>query len=205
MSYYRAPNKTPEVITHLLIINALVFGIQIMFPQMDKLLTGYYFLSPNFKPWQILTHLFAHADISHLFFNMFSLWMFGKILAHLWGTQRFLFFYLSCGLFAFITHELYLYSQYGMNTANAPFLGASGAVYGILVAFATLFPNTQLMLLFPPIPLKAKYLIGGFILMDLFSGISGRSTGIAHFAHLGGALAGFLIIRLWQKNRNKFY
>lgn len=195
----------PEPVLHLLILNVIVFAVQNLFPQYNHFIVGHYIFSPEFKPWQIISHMFAHADTTHLFFNMFNLWMFGRILANIWEPKRFFFFYFTCGLVAFICHQTYLFIQLGPNPIDSVMLGASGAVYGILVGFATLFPNTQLMLLIPPIPLKAKYLIGAFILFDLFFGLTGRATGIAHFAHLGGALAGFLLVKYWQKNSKTFY
>ena len=202
---YRPPSAFPEPVAHLLILNVIVFAVQNLLPQYNNILVGHYFFSPEFQPWQIISHMFAHADMTHLFFNMFNLWMFGRILANMWEPKRFFFFYFTCGLVAFICHQVYLYVQLGPNPVDSVMLGASGAVYGILVAFATLFPNSKLMLLFPPIPIKAKYLIFGFLAMDFFFGFTGRATGVAHFAHIGGAVAGFLLVRYWQKNSNSFY
>lgn len=202
---YRNSEQFPDAIKHLLILNVIVFAIQNLLPQYNNAIVGHYLFSPEFKPWQIITHMFAHADMTHIFFNMFNLWMFGRILANMWGTQRFLFFYFTCGLVAFVAHQGYLFYQLGPNPIDSVMLGASGAVYGVLVAFATLFPNTRLMLLFPPIPIKAKYLIFGFLALDLVFGFTGRSTGVAHFAHVGGAVAGFLLVKYWQKNNKSFY
>jgi membrane associated rhomboid family serine protease len=147
--------------------------------------------------------MFTHGGFSHILFNMFSLWMFGKILENLWGGKRFLLFYLISGIGAAIAH---LAVQYLMG-GNGPAVGASGAVMGILVAFGYLFPNTELFILFIPFPVKAKWVVIGYIAIDLFSGVA-RFSGdnIAHFAHLGGALTGFILVLIWNKNdRHRFY
>lgn len=205
---YRPPGQFPEPIAHLLILNVLMFVFQNLFPQYQNIIIGHYFFAPDFRPWQIITHMFMHdtRNMFHLFFNMFNLWMFGRILAGIWDTKRFFFFYFTCGLVAFLAHQIYLYTQLGPNQIDSTMLGASGAVYGVLIGFATLFPNTPLYLFFIPIPIKAKYLIGGLILYyDIYEGIIKGSTGVAHFAHLGGALAGFLLIKYWQNNSKSFY
>lgn len=204
-SFTYKPGSNTEVVTHLIIVNVLFFLVHNLFPIESRMLYGYSFLIEECKLWQVFSHMFMHANFSHIFFNMFSLYMFGRVLASLWGWQRFLFFYFTCGLVAFFAHQAFLYYEVSQHIPIAPFLGASGAVYGVLVGFAVLFPNTELMLLFPPIPMKAKYLIGGFVVLDLVLGISSQSTGVAHFAHIGGALAGFLLISYWKKNRKDFY
>jgi len=211
----KPPAQMPPVILHLLLVNVLVY-FAMRTPQVQQyyeILAGHYVFDPMFRPWQIITHMFMHSIDSpfHLFSNMFGLWMFGRILTGVWDNQRFLFFYFTCGLGAFIAHQLYLYFQLGTSvpSGSTTFLGASGAVYGILVAFATLFPNSKVMLLIPPIPMKAKYMILLLIVLDLFGGVFGNLPGafanIAHFAHLGGALTGFLLVKYWQKNSTRFY
>jgi len=168
--------------------------------------------------------MFLHSSESffHILFNMFALWMFGSILENLWGPARFLAFYIVCGLGAGITQALaltYDISQY--NTAyelgqisvdqlymlvNVPTLGASGAVMGIFAAFAYTFPNSQMIILPIPFPIKAKWALLGLAVLDVLGGISSESTGIAHFAHLGGAAVGIIIVLIWnRKNRNHFY
>ncbi len=215
MNYYRQykpPQQFPEGVSHLLIINVLVFFVT-QLPQVEpylNILIGHSFFSPYFRFWQVITHMFMHADIGHLFSNMFGLWMFGRILCSVWDTKRFLFFYFSCGLAAYFAHQGYLFYEFGSQPPadgiGDGFLGASGAVYGVLVSFATLFPNSQVMLIIPPIPMKAKYMIGLILLIDIFAGFSGRfATGIAHFAHLGGALCGFLMTKYWQNSSKLFY
>ena len=193
-----------EAIKHLLIINILMyFGTVALMGDSRVILAMYYPASDFFRPYQIVTHMFMHADLGHLAFNMLTLFFLGTWVERVWGTRRFVFFYLFSGLGAALTHLLFMYYEVnylGVTSAiNIPVLGASGAVYGVLVAFAVLFPNHRLMLLFPPIPIKAKYLALGLIAIDLFSGLSNTGSNIAHFAHLGGALFGYLLIRYWYK------
>jgi membrane associated rhomboid family serine protease len=205
--YYR-PDNFPPVIKNLLIINTLVFLAQILLDQQFALtarLALWPVDTPFFSPYQLITHMFTHSPESlfHILFNMFALWMFGKILENVWGSKRFLTFYLICGIGAAVAH---LAVQYFMGGAG-PAVGASGAVMGVLVAFAYLFPNTELFILFIPFPVKAKWAVIGYVLIDLFSGIT-RVAGdnIAHFAHLGGALTGFILVLIWNKgNRRRFY
>ena len=183
-------------------------------------------LSPDqkFAPYKIATHMFAHAPnmFFHIIFNMFGLYMFGKILENVWGGKRFLFFYFACGVGAAICHLIIQYLRCesllsAVLTDNAaaiakysgaisPALGASGAVMGIFAAFAYLFPNTELFIMFIPIPIKAKWAVLGFAAYDLFGGVSNAGDNVAHFAHLGGALTGFIIVLIWnKKNRHRFY
>lgn len=217
----------PDIIKHLLIINVLIFlGSQFVGDIVYDLLALHYPKNDLFGVWQLVTHMFMHGDFSHLLFNMFGLWMFGSPLAQMWGKNKFIFFYLSCGLGAaalqlLVYHlqiqqwveemtaqgntvtELYAYlHQQGQTLFNVTMVGASGALYGILVAFAFMFPNTPLMLLFLPIPIKAKYFVPLVLLMDLFFGFTSYSMGpIAHFAHLGGAITGFVMMWYWKRNQ----
>lgn len=194
------------VVKHLLIINVLMyFGTELIMGHPDRLMLAMFFpTSDFFRPYQIVTHMFMHADIGHLFFNMFALFMFGPPLEQTFGPKRFLTFYLVTGFGALV---LYLITQYlevqyfGGSPAllNVPMLGASGAVFGLLAGFGTLFPNSIIQLLIPPIPLKAKYFVLIYAGIELFLGLGRFSTGIAHFAHLGGALFGFLLIMYWRK------
>lgn len=203
--YYR-PDNFPPVVKNLIIINALVFLAQSL---LDKqfALTARIALwpveSPFFYPYQIVTHMFSHGSLGHIFFNMFALWMFGKILENVWGSKRFLTFYIICGLGAAVAHLTVEYFLGGV----APAVGASGAVMGVLVAFGYLFPNTELFILFIPFPIKAKWAVIGYVLIDLFGGIASISgDNVAHFAHLGGALTGFIIVLIWNKgNHRRFY
>jgi membrane associated rhomboid family serine protease len=190
----------------------------------EDLFALHHFSSPYYHFWQFITYMFLHSSESffHILFNMFALWMFGSTLENLWGPARFLAFYIVCGLGAGITQALaltYDISQY--NTmyelgqisveqlymlVNVPTLGASGAVMGIFAAFAYTFPNSQMIILPIPFPIKAKWALLGLAVLDVLGGISSESTGIAHFAHLGGAAVGIIIVLIWnRKNRNHFY
>ena len=191
----------PPVVKNLLIINGLVFLAQYVFERQDIRLEIWGALwglrSGNFKVWQLITYMFMHGGISHILFNMFALWMFGMILERFWGPKRFLTFYIICGIFAGITQLI-------MQPEGIA-VGASGAIMGIMAAFAYLFPNTELFIMFIPIPIKAKYVVPGFMALDIFGGISGGDN-IAHWAHLGGAFAGLIIVIIWNKtNKKTFY
>jgi membrane associated rhomboid family serine protease len=234
MSNFRftRPDNFLPVIKNLIIINVLVWLAQLMYEQQFGL-TGKIGLwpveSPHFQPYQVVTHMFAHDPSGplHLFFNMFTLWMFGRILENVWAQKRFLFFYLACGLGSAFAHMGVEYFNYADTLNEAELLrsigqaelaerllnepvyavGASGAVMGVMVAFAFLFPNTDLYLMFIPVPIKAKWAVLAFVALDLFGGFS-RFSGdnIAHFAHLGGALTGFIIVLIWNKtNRRTLY
>ena len=197
------PDNFPPIVKNLIIINVLVFVAQSTIPGLTEKLVMYPILSPWFEPYQIATHMFSHAGFTHILFNMFGLWMFGKILENVWGGKRFLLFYLLCGVGAAACHILVQYFTFG----QSPVLGASGAVMGILVAFAYLFPNTELYIMLIPVPVKAKWAVLGLIGIDLFFGLASfGNDNIARFAHLGGALTGFLIVLFWNRNnRRRFY
>ena len=156
--------------------------------------------SPYFKPWQLLTHVFLHADIVHLAFNMLALWSFGRILEQIWGAQRFLVFYLICGFGAAVISQLV--DQFILGPNYGYTVGASGAIYGLLVAFAMMFPNFKIMLIFLPIPIAAKIFVPVLLLIDLSAGFTGFSIfghNIAHFAHLGGAFVGFFMVHYFKR------
>lgn len=203
--YYR-PNNFPPIVKNLIIINVLVFVAQNIYDKQYQLtgrLALYPIDSPYFQPYQIATHMFTHGSITHILFNMFGLYMFGKVLENVWGPKRFLLFYLVCGVGAAAAHLAVQYFTGGYSAA----VGASGAIMGIFAAFAYLFPNTELYIMFIPIPIKAKWAVIGFAAIDLFGGVAQMSgDNIAHFAHLGGALTGFILVLIWNKsNRRKFY
>jgi len=241
--YYR-PDNFPPIVKNLIIINALVWVAQLVltkqFPFMEKL--ALYPIMPEqlhdilvanrvyepdqrFYPFQIATHMFTHsAGLTHILFNMFGLWMFGRILENVWGPKRFLLFYLLCGVGAAACHLIIQYfrceqlleviqtnpmsPEIGkLIGAASPAVGASGAVMGILAAFGYLFPNTELFIMFIPVPVKAKWAVIGLAAIDLFGGVANFSgDNVAHFAHLGGALTGFIIVLIWNKKRsNRFY
>jgi len=255
--------RISETVKQLIIINIIFFVGCYFVPQARLYLSMYYFQSDMFQFWQPLTHMFMHGNLYHILFNMFGLFVFGSSLEQFFGTKKFLFFYISCGLGAALLHQGVSYYQIHslleqvpnlswseaqtiLNTnfydgngnyrgellyKNAievfehlrlneeqfkilfraaienqtPVVGASGALYGLLAAFAVAFPNVALMFLFIPIPIKAKYFVPGLMVLDLILGLNGNSffgtnTGIAHFAHLGGAITGFLMIWYWRKN-----
>lgn len=244
--YGRGFSGLPPVVKNIIMINVVMllayyvvsraFGIDI-----NALLGIYYPRSENFMPVQILTHLFLHGGIAHLFFNMYALFVFGVVLENVWGSKRFLIYYLVCGLGAAIIHETVIGFQYHKlvnilspdqmqlvldegtallnsgkvysNSAmqqlqillNTPTVGASGAIFGVLLAFGMLFPNTQLMLLFPPIPIKAKWFVVAYGAIELFLAISQPGSNVAHAAHLGGMIFGYFLIKYWQKTTNTLY
>ena len=214
-------NNLPTVTKNLLIINVLCFlgmfvaeryGIDI-----NHLLGLHFFLASDFNIGQLVSYMFMHANFSHIFFNMFALWMFGRVLEQVWGPKRFLTYYILWGIGAGLVQELLWGMEYVFVWSNfasvatdvgiismegflneLPTVGASGAVYGILLAFGMLFPNSQ-MFVFPiPMPIKAKYFVIGYAVLELFLGLGG-SDGVAHFAHLGGMLFGLILILYWRK------
>ncbi len=200
--------KLPDVVIHLLIINVLVYLALHYFQNgiLFKYLPAYFPLSSEFKWFQPITHMFGHGGPGHLLFNMIGLYFFGPPLARIWGWKKFLFFYISCGLGAYLAYHGINYLQFAPNFASVPpAIGASGAIYGLLAAFAILYPNAKLMLIFLPIPIAAKYFVPALMAIDLFLGLSSMNTGIAHFAHLGGAITGFIMLMLWKRNSNQLY
>ncbi len=273
MTGYRAPisGSMPPVVKNLLILNVLLFlgtvALEAAGINLTRLLGLHFPASDYFNPAQFVTHMFMHGGFTHLFFNMFALWMFGKILETVWGPKRFLIYYFVTGIGAAALHTLVnwwslssaadaiiafnntpspdsflillkrhfpevknaylqfidnwtldpnssMYANQAIHDLNAmlqvkidiPTVGASGAVFGVLLAFGMLFPNTEIFLLFPPIPLKAKYLVIGYGLIELYGGVMQQpGDNVAHFAHLGGMLFGFFLIKYWNKHRNTFY
>jgi membrane associated rhomboid family serine protease len=263
-------NTTP-VVKNLIYLNVIVLLASWYLDSRFDLwatrnLALFYFESPYFQKYQLVTHMFMHGGIMHLFFNMFALWMFGRVLEGVWGSKRFFIYYFVTGLGAAAIHTFVNYLQYSQiesaivafqntpspdlfasiinkyfsglsgndealvtswisdhnnpmyiknaihrlaelyyGTINVPTVGASGAVFGILLAFGMLFPNTELMLLFPPIPIKAKWFVLGYGAIELYLGFTQRNSNIAHFAHLGGMLFGFILIKYWNSRRTNFY
>lgn len=195
--------RVSPVVLNLIIINALMFfGTSFLMGDGRYLLAVYFPASEFFQPFQIITHMFMHANLEHLFFNMLMLFFLGPPLEHVLGKKRFLFYYLVAGFGALALSLLMQYMDihyFGMNTVDIPMLGASGAIFGVAVGFAMFFPDSIIQLLIPPIPIKAKYFVLILVAIDLFSGIGRINPGVAHFAHLGGALFGFLMIIFWRK------
>ena len=249
-------NRISPTVKQLLIINIIFYfgsSFSLNTDFISSLFSLHFPENPEFKFWQLITHMFMHGGVLHLAFNMFALWMFGSAIESIFGSRRFLFFYLTCGLGAAIAQISFLYysfysnldlllnsgyeqetvlnllmegkyntswvnilGQEGLMSFNTSFLstmvGASGAIMGVLVAFGMFFPESKLMLIFFPVPVKAKYFIPGIILLDLFSAITGQAifspSNTAFIAHLGGAFTGFLIMYYWKKNqfnRNRWF
>ncbi len=218
----------PPVIKNLVIANVLFFLAEMTFGNpFTGPLALHYYDHPDFHFWQIASYMFLHAGWQHILFNMFALWMFGSTVEDVWGGKRFLIFYLICGVGAAlfqmgvmaielnvllnkvnagsISKEEYL--AYGGDIYNMTVIGASGAINGVMVAFAYLFPNTPMFIFFIPVPIKAKYIVIGYFLIDLFGGINPRSgDNVAHFAHIGGAIIGLILVMTMNKsNRRTFY
>ena len=249
-------NRISPTVKQLLIINIIFYFGSVLSLNTDfiySIFSLHFPENPDFKFWQLLTHMFMHGGVMHLGFNMFALWMFGSSIESIFGSKRFLFFYLTCGLGAAISQISFLYYSFysnldlllssgydvesvlsilsegkyntswesvlgpeGLFTFNTSFLstmvGASGAIMGVLVAFGMFFPESKLMLIFFPVPVKAKYFIPAIILLDLFSAITGQAifspSNTAYIAHIGGALTGFFIMYYWKRNqfnRNRWY
>lgn len=211
----------PTVVKNLLIINVLMFLATFTFQRfnidLSNILGLHFFKASDFRIYQLVTYMFMHANFGHLFFNMFALWMFGNTLENLWGSKRFLLFYMVCGIGAGLCQELVQYiqyatslSQYGtvnlggqivtmdayLNMMNT--VGASGAIYGLLLAFGMMFPDSRIYLYFL-LPIKAKWFVIGYAVLELIMGIGGVDN-VAHFAHLGGMLFGLVLILYWKKN-----
>jgi len=196
----------PPVTRNLLLVNVIMFIASLINEEfMVGTFAMFYPASPFFRWWQPVTHMFMHGGWWHIFFNMYSLVMFGMVVERVLGTKKYLIFYFMTGLGAVAFHTCveWLEIKYlggSITTAMyTPMVGASGAIYGVLVAFAMLYPEAKLTLIFPPITLNAKWWVIIFIAIELFTGFSGTQVGVAHFAHLGGALFGWLLIRYWKK------
>lgn len=236
--------KTPPVTKNLIIINILFFlatyvltgqGIDLNYD-----LGLHFLLSPDFRIYQPVTYMFLHGGFTHILFNMFALWMFGRIVEYEWGAKRFLIFYMVCGIGAGLTQELVTGIHYLMQTGTLPSevvnivlhdgagllkqnmnysdealgtlnetingttVGASGAIFGILLAFGMMHPNDPIFIFPIPMPIKAKWLVIGYAAIELFLGISSPASTVAHFAHLGGMLFGFILILMWRRKRHPF-
>ena len=201
--YGNSMQKTTPIVLNLIIINALVFVAQMVLDKtmaFTSFLALYSYNSGFFEPYQLVTHMFAHGGFFHILFNMYALWMFGSVLERVWGPKRFLIFYFICGLAAGVAQ------MFAMD-ANGMAVGASGAIMGLLAAFAYLFPNTEFFILPFPFPIKAKYMVAIYAAIDLFGGLHpGAADNIAHFAHLGGMVMGFILVIIWGKtNKKTFY
>lgn len=233
--------QLPPVTKALLLANVVMFFLMNLMPGVEVFLTGYYFQSQNFGPWQVITYMFLHANFTHLFFNMMGVYMFGAAVEQYWGGKKFLTFYVVSGLGAFALHQLitmyevnnlvsqlsasdaqevwskgndilsqgknYINPEMGrLNLAlNIGMVGASGCLFGLLMAYGFMFPNAEMMLLFFPVPIKAKYFVLGYGAIELILGVSNRSgDNVAHFAHLGGMIAGYIMLKQMQRQGRLF-
>ena len=218
--------QMPKVTKNIIIINVLMFLGTIVAQSYGINLTKYlglhFFLASDFNPAQLITYMFMHGGWGHLFFNMVAVWMFGRTLETVWGPRRFLFYYIACGIGAGFIQELVQFVEYATVLSNYQMVntgfgqipmseylnlmntvGASGAVYAILLGFGMLFPNTPLYIFPFPFPIKAKFFVIGYALLELYSGVANNpNDNIAHFAHLGGMIFGFILITYWKKNGN---
>lgn len=223
-------NNIPTITKNLLIVNVVVFLATYLFRTMgvdlNNVLGLHFFLAPDFHIYQLFTYMFAHGGFSHIFFNMFALWMFGCIVERTWGPKKFLTYYIVCGVGAGLFQELAQLAQFAqfyfiaseqlphftlaqtmkVANANAAFLnlwttvGASGAVYGILLAFGMLYPEERIFIFPLPVPIKAKWFVMGYAAIELFMAYSSTGDGVAHLAHLGGMVFGFFLIRYWRRH-----
>ena len=219
----------PIVTKNLLIVNFLAFVAQLILnpsnPEQSVLADWgglHFFMASDFHIHQFVTYMFLHGGWTHIFFNMFALWMFGVVVENVWGAKRFLFYYILCGIGAGLMQELAQYVNYTIENLAAyqyvniggqqmttdayinlwTTIGASGAVYGILLAFGMIFPNERIFIFPLPVPIKAKWFVCGYVAIELFMAMSSSGDGVAHMAHLGGMLFGFLMIRYWNKHPN---
>lgn len=220
-------NNIPTITKNLLIVNVVVFLATYLFRNMgvdlNNVLGLHFFLAPDFHIYQLFTYMFAHGGFSHIFFNMFALWMFGCIVERTWGAKKFLTYYIVCGVGAGLFQELAQFAQFyliasehiphftlaqTMKVANASAaglnlwttVGASGAVYGILLAFGMLYPEERIFIFPLPVPIKAKWFVMGYAAIELFMAYSSTGDGVAHLAHLGGMVFGFFLIRYWRRH-----
>ena len=217
-------NNMPPITKNLIIINALLFFAMLVGERygidLSNELGLHFFLANDFKLYQLFTYMFMHASFSHILFNMFAVWMFGRVMESYWGARRFLLYYIICGVGAGMIQELAQYSSYlwqGLDSYDFVMVGstrmpmdvflnrwstvgASGAVYGILLAFGMTFPEERLFVFPLPVPIRAKFFVMGYAVIELLSGLGNQGDGVAHFAHLGGMIFGFLLIMYWRRN-----
>jgi membrane associated rhomboid family serine protease len=248
-------NNIPPITRNIIILNVIVYLIaNFLLPNLYNTLSGFYPFSPNFKSWQIITHMFMHAPlkepggIMHIIFNMFTLFSFGPVLEQVLGEKKYLILYFLSGLGSFFLFNLWNFIEaqqiisglqsLGLNASEiypkaaidyvgnlkisattlegqelssqyytllrSPMLGASGAIFGVVTAFATLYPDAKIGIMFIPVPIKVKYLMPIIIVISIYLGVSGNGGGIAHLAHVGGALVGWILARIWRKHLYRF-
>ncbi len=236
-------NNIPPITRNLIIINIVVFIASFLLPQLNDTLAAYFPFSPNFRSWQIITHMFMHGSFMHILFNMFTLFSFGPILEQSLGDKKYLILYFLSGLGAFFLYNLWNFVEYQqiysqlesvrfnvsgyisdpesfINTKVSTstkelidelnpiifgrMVGASGAIFGVIAAFATLYPDAKIGILFIPIPVKVKYVLPIVVIGSIYLGVTGNGGGIAHLAHVGGAIVGFILAKIWRKHLYRF-
>ena len=213
----------PPVVKNLIMINVLMYLITAITGSfMYENFALFYFKSPFFKPYQLVTHMFMHGGFTHILFNLYTLFIFGCVLERVWGSRKFLFYYFVTGIGAALLHMgvMWLqlrgyiadlnagdmYAQVNIQSLlTTPTVGASGAIYGLPLAYGLLFPDNMMQLIFPPVAPKAKWFVIIFGALELLLGLSGRGGDVAHFAHLGGMIFGFFLILYWKKNNRMYY
>ncbi|KQS89963.1 rhomboid family intramembrane serine protease [Chryseobacterium sp. Leaf394] len=237
-------NNIPPITRNLIILNVVFFIASFIMPQLNDYLAAYFPLSPLFRSWQIITHMFMHGSFMHILFNMFTLFSFGPILEQSLGDKKYLILYFLSGLGAFVLFNLWNFVEYQQiynQLSDAGFdiqgyiadpesiantkvslavkdsienelrpiifgrmVGASGAIFGVIAAFATLYPDSKIGIMFIPIPVKVKYVLPVIILGSIYLGVTGNAGGIAHLAHVGGAIVGFILAKIWKKHLYRF-
>lgn len=236
-------NNIPPITRNIIILNIIVFIAALLIPQLDYYLAGYFPLSPDFKSWQIVTHMFMHGGFTHILFNMFTLFSFGPILEQSLGDRRYLILYFLSGFGAFLLFNIWNFVEYQqiytqltdagfdihgyisdpesfantrVNNSTAELIeklnpiifgrmvGASGAIFGVIAAFATLYPEAKIGIMFIPIPVKVKYVLPVVVIGSIYLGVTGNVGGIAHLAHVGGAIVGWILARNWRKHIYRF-
>ena len=224
--------RIPTITKNLLIINLLAFFatyvLQLRGIDLADIGGLHFFMASNFHVYQLITYLFLHASFMHILSNMFGLWMFGCVIENVWGPKKFLFYYITCGIGAGLLQELAQFGsfymtvieqvpeaslstvfEYGQHYATAlnawTTIGASGAVYAVILAFGMTFPNERLFIIPFPFPIKAKWFVLGYVAIEFFSALGSSGDGVAHTAHLGGMLFGYLMIRYWNKHPNSSF
>jgi membrane associated rhomboid family serine protease len=237
-------NNIPPITRNIIILNIVVFIAALVMPQLNDYLAAYFPLLPQFRSWQIVTHMFMHGSFMHILFNMFTLFSFGPILEQSLGEKKYLILYFLSGLGAFLLYTLWNFLQYqnaytelndlGFNiqgyiadpesfiNTKVPLrvqelvsekinpvifgrmVGASGAIFGVIAAFATLYPEARIGIMFIPIPVKVKYVLPVVVIGSIYLGVTGNAGGIAHLAHVGGAIVGFILAKIWKKHLYRF-
>lgn len=194
-------NITP-ITKNIIILNVIIFILAMLIPQSYQYLAAFFPTSPYFKSWQIVTHMFMHGGFMHIAFNMLTLASFGPLLERFLGEKKYILLYFLSGLGAYALNSLWIYYEMIAEEQfiNVAMLGASGAIFGVVAAFTALYPNAEMMIMFIPFPIKAKILLPIVIVGSIYLGIN-NVGGVAHFAHIGGALVGYILIKIWGRNR----